>query len=98
MDPIMKTIRVRGVVGSEKESLDWDVYVDLCLDDDDKMVDYQQVEFGAAPPPPTGDYKLIFFHGGQQHEAHGHIERQTWQRAVFGSKLHELSGVSHGKE
>jgi len=74
----MKTIRVRGVVGSETDdSQAWEVNVDLRLDDDGRIVDHQQVEFGAAPPPPTGDYRLIFFYGGQRHEAHGHIERQT---------------------
>jgi hypothetical protein len=89
-DVIMKTIRVRGVVGSENESLAWDVYVDLCLDDDDKIVDYQQVEFGAAPPPPTGEHKLIFFHGGQKHEEHGHIERVEYLtvRSKMKSCLH----------
>ena len=81
----MKTIRVRGVVGSESENQAWDVYVDLRLDDNDKIVDHQQLEFGAAPPPPTGNYKLIFFCGGQEHGAHGHIERQTWQQAVSGT-------------
>jgi hypothetical protein len=44
-DLIMKTIRVRGVVGSENEGLAWDVDVDLCLDED-TIADRQQVEFG----------------------------------------------------
>ena len=82
----MKTIRVRGVVGNEGDgSQAWEVYVDLRLDDDGRIVDHEQLEFGADPPPPTGDYRLIYFHRGQRHGALGHIERCTWQQAVFGS-------------
>ena len=57
----MKTIRVRGVVGSENEGLAWDVYVDLCLDDDDTIVDHQQVEFGAAPTSADRRLQVDFF-------------------------------------
>ncbi len=80
----MKTIRVRGVVGRETDdSQAWEVYVDLHLDDDGRTMGHEQLEFGAAPPPPTGDYRLIYFYRGEHHEVHGHIERRTWQQVVL---------------
>lgn len=88
----METIRVHGVVGSEDETQAWDVNVDLHIDDDGRIVDYEQIEFGAAPPPPTGGFKLIFFHGDRQHVAHGRIERQTWQQVTWGSAKESSDG------
>jgi hypothetical protein len=80
----MDTIKVFGKVVSETENQDWDVNVYLRLDDAGKIVDHEQLEFGAATPPPSGDYWLVYpYPRGEQHQVRGHIERQTWQQAIF---------------
>ncbi|MGO9404980.1 MAG: hypothetical protein ACLPVW_16070 [Terriglobales bacterium] len=79
----MQTIKVVGVVGSETQSKIWDVNVYLRLDADGRIADHEQLEFGAAPPPPTGDYCLVYsYPRGQLHQVRGHTERRTWQQAI----------------
>jgi len=82
----METTRVFGKVVSESENRDWDVNVYLRLDNTGKIVNHEQLEFGAAPPPPSGDYWLVYSDPrGGQHQVRGHIERQTWQQEIFGT-------------
>ncbi len=81
----MKTIRVSGVLYESLQSEGYYVPVDLDIGDDEKIISCTpSLIEGPRPWPPTGDYKLTYFYGGQRHEAHGHIERQTWQQAIFG--------------
>jgi len=80
----METTKVFGKVMSETENRDWDVNVHLRLDDSGRIVSHEQLEFGAAPPPPTGDYLLVYsYPRGERHHMRGHIERQTWQQAIL---------------
>jgi hypothetical protein len=83
-DVLMETTKVFGKVVSETESKDWDVNVYLRLDGAGNILDHEELEFGAAPPPPSGDYWLVYsYPRGEQHQVRGHIERQTWQQAIF---------------
>ncbi len=82
----MKTIRVPGVLGENLQSEGYDINVDLHVDDDERIVSYSpSLLEGPSPQPLTGDYKLIYFYLGQQHEESGHIERRSWQQAAFGA-------------
>jgi hypothetical protein len=85
-DTEMKAIRVPGVLGESLQSEGYDINVDLQVDDDERIVSYSpSLLEGPSPRPPTGDYKLIYFYLGQQHEESGHVEHGSWLQAAFGA-------------
>lgn len=69
----MKTLTVRGLVVSDRNGF-WEVLIDLQLNETDNIAD-QELTFGAALPPPDGNYTLMFFYKGQRHEQKGRIRR-----------------------
>jgi hypothetical protein len=83
----MKTITVSGLLAESLQGqAHYYVDVDLQLNDAGKIINVSPSLLpGPRPWPPTGDYKLVYFHADEQHVEQVHINGQTWQQAVFGA-------------
>ncbi len=84
---VMKTIQVPGILyecSASPKREGYSVLVNLDVDDHERNISYTLIS-GPRGWPATGDYKLIYSHGGQQHEARGHFDGKTWQQANFGA-------------
>jgi hypothetical protein len=82
----METETVRGLILSDNEKNEfWNVLVDLHMDDERGIVD-QELTFGAATPPPDGDYLLMFFYKGQRCVQNGRIHQHSWPQPIVDAR------------